>query len=118
MNYKNCIFLKTIVHIEFFKLIFTRWIVGNEVIWGVVSSQFISNVPSAMLLSGFSSNFEAIIIGINIGGFGTLIASMANLISFKILAREYDEFKSRYLFVFTVLNVILLVILLGVYYII
>ena len=112
------ILIGNLENIAFFKELFTKWIAGNEVIWGVVSSQVISNVPAAILLSGFSTNWESIIIGINIGGFGTLIASMANLISFKILVREYDEFKSRYLFVFTVLNVILLVILLGVYYLI
>ena len=100
--------------IPFFNSLFTKWISGNEVIWGILASQVISNVPAAMLLSGFSTNYEAIIIGINIGGFGTLIASMANLISYKILVREYDEFKIRYLAIFTVLNVILLVILLGV----
>ena len=82
----------------------------------VISSQVISNVPAAMLLSGFSTNYESIIIGINIGGFGSLIASMANLISYKILVREFDQFKVKYLIVFTVLNVILLIILLGVYY--
>lgn len=91
-------------------------IVGNEVLCGVISSQFISNVPAAMLLSGFSSNYDAIIVGINIGGFGTLIASMANLISFNILVREYPQFKVRYLVMFSLLNVILLIILLGVYY--
>ena len=101
--------------IPFFNSLFTKWISGNEVIWGILASQVISNVPAAMLLSGFSTNYEAIIIGINIGGFGTLIASMANLISYKILVREYDEFKIRYLAIFTVLNVILLVILFGVY---
>ena len=101
--------------IPFFNSLFTKWIVGNEVIWGILASQIISNVPAAMLLSGFSTNYEAIIIGINIGGFGTLIASMANLISYKILVREYDEFKIRYLAIFTFLNVVLLVILFGVY---
>ena len=103
-------------NIPFFSSLFERWIVGNEVISGVVLSQIISNVPSAMLLSGFSTNYEAIIIGINIGGFGTLIASMANLISYKILVREHNEFKIRYLVVFTVLNVALLAILLGIYF--
>ena len=103
-------------NISFFTSLFERFIIGNEVIWGVVSSQIISNVPAAMLLSGFSTNYEAIIVGINIGGFGTLIASMANLISYKILVRECDEFKIRYLIIFTVLNVVLLVILLGVYF--
>ena len=87
-------------------------------LWGIIVSQVISNVPAAMLLSGFSANYEAIIVGINIGGLGTLIASMANLISYKILVREYDEFKIRYLGVFTLLNVILLFILVGVYLII
>ncbi|WP_303737988.1 SLC13 family permease [Methanobrevibacter thaueri] len=102
-------------NIPFFNALFTRWIVGNEVLIGVAASQVISNVPAAMLLSGFSSNYEAIIIGINIGGFGTLIASMANLISYKILVREFRQLKVNYLIVFTVLNVVLLVILLGVY---
>ena len=102
-------------NIPFFNALFTRWIVGNEVLIGVAASQVISNVPAAMLLSGFSSNYEAIIIGINIGGFGTLIASMANLISYKILVREFRQLKVKYLMVFTVLNVVLLVILLGVY---
>ena len=84
-------------------------------LWGIVASQFISNVPAAMLLSGFSTNYNAIIIGINIGGLGTLIASMANLISFKILVKEFNSFKVRYLGVFTLLNVVLLVILVVVY---
>ncbi len=109
------IFIGNLENIYFFKTLFEQWIIGNELVWGVVASQFISNVPAAMLISGFSTNYEAIIIGINIGGFGTLIASMANLISYKILVREFDEFKGRYLIVFTVLNVVLLLILLGVY---
>ena len=102
-------------NIPFFNALFTRWISGNEVLIGVVASQVISNVPAAMLLSGFSSNYGAIIIGINIGGFGTLIASMANLISYKILVREHNEFKIRYFIIFTLLNVVLLIILLGLY---
>lgn len=101
--------------ISFLNSLFQGWIVGNEVISAIFASQIISNVPAAILLSGFSTNYEAIIIGINIGGFGTLIASMANLISYKILVREYDEFKIRYLYIFTVLNVILLLILFGIY---
>lgn len=101
-------------NISFFNSLFSKLIAGNEVLCGIVASQIISNVPAAMLLSGFSTNYEAIIVGINIGGFGTLIASMANLISYKIIVREYDEFKIKYLVVFTVLNVVLLVILFGV----
>jgi len=105
------ILIGNLEHIPFFNSLFTKWIVGNEVVWGILSSQVISNVPAAMLLSGFSSNYEAIIVGINIGGFGTLIASMANLISFKILVREFYEFKIKYLGIFTLLNIVLLLIL-------
>jgi Na+/H+ antiporter NhaD/arsenite permease-like protein len=108
------ILIGNLENIPFFNSLFTKSIVGNEVVWGIISSQFISNVPAAMLLSGFSTNYAAIIVGINIGGFGTLIASMANLISYKILVREYNEFKIRYLLVFSVLNVVLLVILFSV----
>jgi Na+/H+ antiporter NhaD/arsenite permease-like protein len=103
-------------NIQFFRSLFESWIIGNEVVCGVVLSQIISNVPSAMLLSGFSTNYDAIIIGINIGGFGTLIASMANLISYKILVREHGEFKTRYLAVFTALNIVLLAVMLGIYF--
>lgn len=99
-------------NIAFFNELFSQLIIGNEMLMGVISSQIISNVPAAILLSGFSSNYEAIIIGINIGGLGTLIASMANLISYKIFARELNSLKIKYLTVFTILNVILLVILL------
>jgi len=109
------ILIGNLQNIPFFNSLFTKSIVANEVMWGVLASQVISNVPAAMLLSGFSSNYEAIIVGINIGGFGTLIASMANLISFKILVREFDEFKIKYLGIFTALNIALLIILLGVY---
>ena len=112
------ILIGNLENISFFNLLFTKWIGGNEVLGSVVASQIISNVPTAILFSGFSNNYEAIIVGINIGGFGTLIASMANLISYKILVREYNEFKIRYLIIFTVLNLILLVILLGIYVII
>ena len=105
-------------NISFFNSLFRQFILGNEVLWGVLASQIISNVPAAILLSGFSTNYEAIIVGINIGGFGTLIASMANLISYKILARECGEFKIRYLAIFTLLNVILLLILLIVNFLI
>lgn len=109
------ILIGNLQNIPLFNSLFAKFIIGNEVLWGALASQIISNVPAAILLSGFSTNFEAIIVGINIGGFGTLIASMANVISYKIIIREHAEFKMRYLIVFTVLNLILLILLLGVY---
>jgi len=86
---------------------------GREMTIGILLSQFISNVPAAMLLSGFTQNFTPLILGVDIGGLGTLIASMASLISYKIYIRTEDAKPSAYLCFFTVMNVIYLVILSG-----
>jgi len=85
---------------------------GREVLVGVISSQAISNVPAALLLSGFTSDYQALMIGVNLGGLGTLIASMASLISYKILANKYNEKKGKYFLWFTVANVLFLIVLL------
>ena len=76
---------------------------------GIVASQVISNVPAALLLSGFTQNGAMLLLAVNVGGLGTLIASMASVISFKLYsASEGDK---RYFAVFTAYNVVLLVIL-------
>ena len=84
---------------------------GRELLIGVVASQAISNVPAALLLSGFSSDYRALLAGVNVGGLGTLIASMASLISYKILANKYNEKKGKYFQWFTIVNVVFLIIL-------
>lgn len=81
---------------------------GNEVMVSILSSQVISNVPAAVLLSGFTDKGRDLLVGVNIGGLGTLIASMASLISFKAYACEKDANKVKYLLVFTGLNVVFL----------
>ena len=90
----------------------TDMIAGREVITGVLASQFISNVPAALLLSGFTQNYPDLIIGVNLGGLGTLIASMASLISYKILVHNYNEKKGRYFLIFTLMNILYLAVLL------
>lgn len=85
---------------------------GRELLVGVVASQGISNVPAALLLSGFTTDYKGLLAGVNIGGLGTLIASMASLISYKILANRYNEKKGHYFKWFTIVNVVFLVILL------
>lgn len=87
-------------------------VAGREIGVGVAVSQCISNVPAALLLSGFTGNYKALLLGVNIGGLGTLIASMASLISYKIFVNEYSGQKGRYFAWFTAANVIYLVILL------
>ena len=89
---------------------------GNEFIVSVLASQIISNVPCAILLSGFTDNYQALIAGTNIGGLGTLIASMASLISFKNAAKECPEMKGRYFVYFTVSNILLLLLFVLIYF--
>lgn len=80
------------------------------VLTAVLSSQIISNVPAAMLLSAFTSDGKALVIGTNLGGLGTLIASMASLITYKIYIRDNKD-GGKYIAAFSVVNVIMLVIL-------
>lgn len=84
---------------------------GRELLIGIVASQGISNVPAALLLSGFTSDYRALLAGVNIGGLGTLIASMASLISYKILANKYNDKKGKYFQWFTIVNVLFLIVL-------
>ncbi len=91
---------------------------GNEVIVSVGLSQIISNVPAALLLSGFTEKYSELIIGVNIGGLGTLIASMASLISYKFYMKTENCNGKRYLGIFTVVNCAFLVILILAYYLI
>ena len=74
----------------------------------VLSSQVISNVPATMLLSGFTDHFKELLLGVNIGGMGTLIASLASVISYKIYASEFGN--DNYMKSFTFYNILGLII--------
>ncbi len=84
---------------------------GREITVSVLLSQVISNVPCAMLLSGFTNNYPALLLGVNLGGLGTLIASMASLISFKQYGSVINAKKGKYLLVFTLVNFVFLAVL-------
>jgi Na+/H+ antiporter NhaD/arsenite permease-like protein len=88
---------------------------GHEFIVGILSSQFISNVPAAILLAGFTSNYKALLIGVNVGGLGTLIASMASLISYKIYIKAKGSQHGKYMRVFTQYNLLFLAVLIAFY---
>lgn len=77
----------------------------------VVTSQVISNMPTTILLSGFSTRWTELIIGTNLGGMGTLIASMASLVSYRNIVARFPEQKGKYLAVYTGMNVLFLVVL-------
>ena len=90
----------------------------SPVLTAIASSQVISNVPAALLLSAFTGSGEALVIGTNLGGLGTLIASMASLITYKFhaaLPASKDKSVS-YIGAFSVVNVVCLVCLLGLYF--
>ena len=85
---------------------------GRELLTGVLASQVMSNVPAAILLSGFTDRIQPLLTGVNLGGLGTLIASLASLISYKIVTREYPRSRGRFLKVFTFWNILFLALLL------
>lgn len=87
-------------------------VTGREVLAGVLASQVFSNVPAAILLSGFTENAADLLVGVNLGGLGTLIASMASLISFKYVVKG-NVSAGRYLLVFTAVNILFLAANLG-----
>lgn len=109
------IFIGNLGRIEVFRQFLERMIRGREMVTSVLASQVMSNVPAAILLSGFTDTIPNLIVGTNIGGLGTLIASMASLISFKYIAREYPAQKGRYFCMFTLANVFFLLVMLIVY---
>ena len=83
----------------------------DTLIVSILSCQVISNVPSAILLSKFTSDYPALLLGVNIGGTGTLIASLASLITFSEFRILYPKQTKKYILIFTGLNVGFVVIL-------
>ncbi len=79
---------------------------SREMLCAFFASQVISNVPAAILLSGFTDAYGELIKGTNIGGLGTLIASLASLISYKLFAQEFPKEKGKYFLYFTIVNII------------
>lgn len=83
----------------------------RELLLGTLFSQVISNVPAAILLSGFTDKVRELLYGVNVGGLGTLIASLASVISYRLYGNSKGASKGAYLKTFTVYNVVFLVVL-------
>lgn len=105
------IFIGNLKNIDIISQFLSQLVANNEIAVSVICSQIFSNVPATILLSGFTKNVHDLLIGVNIGGLGTLIASMASLISYKYIARMYPEYKKEYFKMFTKYNVIYLIVL-------
>jgi Na+/H+ antiporter NhaD/arsenite permease-like protein len=97
--------------IEGVRLYLTEAVGSQGFLSGVLASQIISNVPAAILLSGFTANYGDLLRGVSVGGLGTLIASLASVISFKFFSGERPSDVLLYVIVFTIINVILLIVL-------
>ena len=112
------IFAGNMARIEGVRNLFSFLLGKNTLIFSVISCQFISNVPSAILLSQFTNNYRDLLIGVNIGGAGTLIASLASLITFREYVKHnpgktkyyigmFSLFNFAFLFILTVIMLIL-----------
>ena len=103
------VFIGNLSRIPAFSSLIDGLLTGHEVIAAVIASQVTSNVPAAILLSGFTDKIDQLIIGTNLGGLGTLIASMASLISFRQIAKAENSGKPKYFLIFTVSNIVFLI---------
>lgn len=102
------IFVGNMQHIPMLSDAIIKMLSGNELLATIGISQIISNVPAVLLLTGFTKSWKLLIVGSNLGGLGTMIASMASLISYKYVAKERPKQKMKYLTIFTIANVIFL----------
>ncbi len=107
------IFVGNIGRIEPVRAALAQLIAGREILLGALLSQVISNVPAAVLLSGFTEGGRELLIGVNIGGLGTPVASLASLISLKLYSASEGANTGRFMGAFLVVNFALLAILLA-----
>lgn len=98
------IFSGNMARIDIVREFFSGLLDINTLVFSIVSCQFISNVPSAILLSQFTTNYSDLLMGVNIGGAGTLIASLASLITFREYVKHNPDKTKSYIGLFTVFN--------------
>ena len=105
------VFSGNLARIETVSSAIRRLMAGREYWMSLLTSQVISNVPAALLLSGFTRQSHAVLLGVNIGGLGTPIASLASLISLKLYSHSEHASTGRFLAEFLVMNVTFLILL-------
>ena len=105
------VFAGNLARLESVDALLRRLLQGRTYLTALLASQVISNVPAALLLSGFTDNSRDMLLGVDVGGLGTPIASLASLISLKLYSQTREAHTGKYLLVFTLLNVLLLALL-------
>jgi len=98
------VFIGNLGQIESVRILLEKLLAGREILVGIAASQVFSNVPAAMLLAEFSTDIKGLLWGVNMGGLGTLIASMASLISYKIYANRGEAKCGKYMGWFSLYN--------------
>ena len=106
------IFSGNIARIQAIKEMISQLVIKNTLLAGIVSCQFISNVPTAIFLSKFTTNYRDLLISVNIGSLGILISSLASLITLKEFLKHQPKKFGKYLVMFTIFNTLFLVVLL------
>lgn len=106
------IFVGNISRISAVQNLFSNIIQEHELIVSILLSQCISNVPATVMLSGFTQNAKSLLLGVNIGGLGTLIASLASLISYQFYSKSKGAKSGHYLMIFSLINFSMLMLLL------
>ena len=105
------VFSGNLARIESISAAIRRLMAGREYLASLLTSQVISNVPAALLLSGFTSKSHALLLGVNVGGLGTPIASLASLISMKLYSHSEHASIGRFLIEFLAVNLALILLL-------
>lgn len=105
------VFSGNMARIEGVQKLFSYLMGKSTLLFSVASCQVISNVPSAILLSQFTENYRDLLLGVNIGGVGTLIASLASLITFREYTKQNKGKTRYYILLFTAFNFAFLLIL-------
>ncbi len=105
------IFAGNLSRVELVHKLLSSLLEKNALLVSILSCQIISNVPSAILLSRFTVDYQSLLLGVNIGGTGTLIASLASLITFREYALREPYKTGHYMKVFTLLNLLFLLVL-------
>ena len=108
------VFAGNMARIDAVQVLFSGLMDKSTLLFSTLSCQFISNVPSAILLSQFTDNWRELLVGVNIGGAGTLIASLASLITFREYAKHNPHRVGGYILRFSAFNFAFLGILLCV----
>ena len=107
------IFSGNMARIEPVREFFSYLLEKDTLVVSALSCQFISNVPSAILLSQFTDNYRELILGVNIGGVGTLISSLASLITFREYSKHDRAHTLGYVLKFLAVNFLFLLVLIG-----